>query len=86
MQTSLNHIRPGNGAVIIRITAGAKQARHLEQLGLVPGQQVYCCYRSPSGQVTGLEVGEQNLVLRTRDLEKIRVRSLPDRTVRPSVI
>lgn len=86
MQTSLNHIRPGNGAVIMKITACGKQARHLEQLGLVPGQQVYCCYRSPSGQVTGLELGQQNIVLRTRELEKVRVRSLPDRTVLPVII
>lgn len=74
MQTGLNTLAPGMEAVITQMHLEKAIQQRLQDFGLVPGTKVYCCYRSPGGRVTALEFRGVVLALRTRDLEKIRVR------------
>ena len=73
METSLNCVRPGARAVVMQIGVEPELARRLRDFGLVPGTRVCCCYRSPGGQVTALELRGTVVALRTRDLKHIRV-------------
>lgn len=61
------------GSVVEIDTSGELKAR-LRDFGLVPGTKVCRRYCSPGGDVTAIELRGSVLALRTRDLEKIRVR------------
>lgn len=74
METNLNCIRPGAQAVVTQINADARLKCRLRDFGLVPGTVVRCRYRTPGGGVTALEFRGTVVALRTRDLQKIRVR------------
>ena len=74
MEMSLNAVRPGMRAVVIKIDTDAALKRRLRAFGLVPGTAVSCRYRCPWGTVTALELRGSVLALRTEDLKKIRVR------------
>lgn len=74
METCLNCIRPGMRAVVTQIDAEAGLKCRLRDFGLVPGTAVRCRYRTPGGSVTALEFRGAVVALRTRDLQKIRVR------------
>lgn len=74
METNLNCIRPGAQAVVTQIHADTRLKSRLRDFGLVPGTVVRCRYRSPGGSVTALEFRGTVVALRTRDLQKIRVR------------
>lgn len=74
MNTTLNHIRPGMQAVVLKITVQEALERRLQDFGLVPGTRVRCRYRSPGQQVTALECRGAVIALRTRDLRQIQVR------------
>ena len=74
METGLHCIRPGAVAVVTRIDTEPVLCRRLKAFGLVPGTKVRCCYRCPWGDVTALELRGSVLALRTKDLQKIRVR------------
>ena len=74
MEISLDRVRPGVQAVVSAIEAGEALTSRLRDFGLVPGTRVCCCYRSPGGQVTALELRGTVLALRTVDLKGIWVR------------
>lgn len=74
MQTGLDQVRPGQGATVLKMEVQEALCSRLRDFGMVPGTQVHCCYRSPGGQVTALECRGAVIALRTRDLQKIRVR------------
>lgn len=74
METSLDQLRTGVGAVVTKIGVKGELARRLQDFGLVPGTLVCCRYRSPGGQVTALELRGTVVALRTRDLKNIGVR------------
>lgn len=74
MESGLHCVSPGECAVVTEIAVGKALTARLRDFGLVPGTAVRCCYRSPGGQVTALALRGSVLALRTRDLEKIRVR------------
>lgn len=74
METSLDLLRPGVKAVVIRIDAEPSLCRRLRDFGLVVGTTVQCRYRCPWGAVTALELRGATLALRTADMRKIRVR------------
>jgi len=74
METGLDQLRPGCRGVVIRIDTEAALRQKLKAFGLVPGTVVSCRYRCPWGHVTALELRGSVLALRTRDLQKIRVR------------
>lgn len=74
MEISLDRVRPGVQSVVTAIRVQEALERRLRDFGLVPGTRVCCCYRSPGGQVTALELRGTVLALRTKDLRGIRVR------------
>lgn len=74
METSLDRIRPGARAVVTQIHTEPALRRRLRDFGLIPGTVVCCRYRNPWGDVTALQLRGTVLAMRTRDLEKIRVR------------
>lgn len=74
MEISLDRLRPGGEAVVIGMDVSEEYRRRLRDFGLVPGTKVRCGYRSPGGQVTALCVRGAMVALRTRDLQRIRVR------------
>ncbi len=74
METSLNLLRPGKEAVVLRIETDPALRGRLRDFGMVPGTRVRCWYRCPWGTVTALELRGAVLALRTADLRKIRVR------------
>ena len=74
MQTSLKELKCGKWAEITQIGVKAELARRLRDFGFVPGTQVCCRYRDPSGRVTALELRGTVIAMRTRDLQQIRVR------------
>ena len=74
METSLDQLRTGVGAVVTKIGVKGELARRLQDFGLVPGTLVCSRYRSPGGQVTALELRGTVVALRTRDLKNIGVR------------
>ena len=73
METSLDRVRPGEGAVVIQIDTGDALRQRLADFGLVPGTAVHCRYRSPGADVTALGFRGTVVALRTRDLKHIRV-------------
>ena len=73
METSLDRLRLNRRAVVTEITVNEELARRLRDFGLIPGTQVCCRYRDPSGRVTALELRGAVIALRTRDLKQIRV-------------
>lgn len=74
METGLDRVRPQMTAEVLKLDVETGLQRRLWDFGLVPGTKVRCCYRSPGGQVTALEVRGSVLAIRTRDLQSIRVR------------
>lgn len=74
METTLDLLRPGVEAVVIKIDVQYFLKRRLTDFGLVPGTAVRCRYRSPGRDVTALEFRGTVVALRTRDLKHIRVR------------
>lgn len=74
METVLSCIRPGIKAEVLKIDTDAGLKCRLRDFGLVPGTVVCCRYRTPGGSVTALEFRGTVVALRTRDLQKIRVR------------
>lgn len=74
MQTNLNFLRLGRHAVVEMVDTEPALRQRLRDFGLVPGTHVCCRYRTPGGSVTAVEFRGCVVALRTRDLEKIRVR------------
>lgn len=74
MQTNLNFLRQGKLAVVENVDTEPALRQRLRDFGLVPGTLVCCRYRTPGGSVTAVEFRGSVVALRTRDLEKIRVR------------
>lgn len=74
MESGLHCVRPGESAVVTKIEVDRALEARLRDFGMVPGTAVKCCYRSPGGQVTALALRGCVLALRTRDLQRIRVR------------
>ncbi len=74
MEMSLDCLRPGNRAVVIQIDTDPALRCRLRDFGLVPGTVICCRYRNPWGDVTALELRGSVIALRTRDLQRIRVR------------
>ena len=74
METSLDRVRLNGRAVVTEITVKTELARRLRDFGMIPGTQVCCRYRDPSGRVTALELRGTVIALRTRDLKQILVR------------
>ena len=71
MEITLDHLRPGMGASVVRIDTKDVLRRRLKDFGFVPGTRVRCCYRSPHADVSAISFRGSVLALRSRDLAKI---------------
>lgn len=74
MQITMDHLRLGEKAQVVRLDTGDGLTRRLRDFGLVPGTVVYSRYRTPGGSVTAIELRGIVIALRTRELSKILVR------------
>lgn len=75
MELSLDRLLPGQQGVVTCIDTAAGLQNRLYSFGMIPGTRVYCRYQTPGGSVTALEFRGTVVALRTRDLQKIRVKS-----------
>lgn len=74
MELALSRLEPRHWATVIRMEVSGELEKRLKDYGMVPGTRVNLCYRSPRGDVSAVEFRGAVLALRTRDLDKIRVR------------
>ena len=74
MEMSLDRLKPGCCAAVTRMNTPKELTLRLRDYGLVPGTGVRCCYRSPGGKVTALELLDTVVAIRTRELKQILVR------------
>lgn len=74
METSLDLLRPGIKAVVVRMDVEPSLYRRLRDFGLVVGTTVTCRYRCPWGTVNALELRGATIALRTAVMRKIWVR------------
>ena len=76
METGLDCLRLGQKGTVLEINTDQSLRGRLQAFGLIPGTLVCCRYRTPGGSVTALEFRGTVIALRTRDMQKIRVRCL----------
>lgn len=71
MEITLDQLRPGMDASVVRINTKEVLRRRLKDFGFVPGTLVRCCYRSPRADVSAISFRGSVLALRRRDLARI---------------
>ena len=73
MEIGLHLLPLGKSGCVSSVDKNTALHHRLEELGLIPGTQVCCRYRTPGGEVTALEFRGTTIALRTRDMRTIRV-------------
>lgn len=76
MLITLDQLCPGRKGVVVTMDTPKALTARLRDFGMIPGSVVRCCYRSPQGKVTALEVMGAVIALRTVYLKNIQVRCL----------
>ncbi len=74
MEIRLNTLPPEKKGIVTKICVPEALRRRLADFGLIRGTLVRCCYRSPGGHATALNLRGTVVALRTRDLAGIWVR------------
>lgn len=69
MLITLDRLRPGMGATVVRVDAQDALRRRLSDFALVPGTYVRCSYRT--AHVSALSFRGSVVALRSRDLARI---------------
>lgn len=70
---SLADLSIGSAGRIVSLELGGLLRRRILDLGMVPGTQVRCVRKSPSGDPIAFQVRGSIIALRTEDLKKIKV-------------
>jgi len=70
---SLADLSIGSAARIVSLELGGLLRRRILDLGMVPGTQVRCVRKSPSGDPIAFQVRGCIIALRTEDLKNIKV-------------
>lgn len=70
---ALNCLPEGQSAYVTEIHTEPSMHRRLADLGLIPGTQVTCLYRSPAGDPTAYLIRSAVIALRNHDAAQIRV-------------
>ncbi len=78
---TLNHISVGQRATVTSLTTQGAMRRRLCDIGLIPGTQVECLGRSPSGDPSAYLIRGAVIAIRQRDGQQIFV--IPDGEVMP---
>lgn len=71
MELTLDQLRPGMEAVVLRLTLGEELRLRLQDFGLVPGTRVGCRCRSAKGELIALELRGTVVALRRGALRGI---------------
>lgn len=71
---ALNCLSEGQSAYVMEICNEPSMHRRLADLGLIPGTQITCLYRSPSGDPTAYLIRSAVIALRNCDAAQIRVK------------
>lgn len=71
MEFSLDALRPGQCAVVVRLDVDSTLEDRLKSFGMVPNTIVCCCYHSPDGSVASFSCRGGIIAIRTKDLRRI---------------
>lgn len=71
--TTLNKLETGEKAVVKQVNISGIMKRRLLDLGLIPGTEVSCMLRSPSGDPVAFLIRGAVIALRTEDSSNIVV-------------
>ena len=74
MEIGLHRIGLCRWVEVTRVEVKEPLRQRLWDIGLIPGTAVCCRYRTPDRKVTAVEFRGTVVALRTRDLQRIRVR------------
>lgn len=69
----LSGLTPGKSGRVVACRCDGDMAKRLEELGLIPGTEVTCLHRSPSGSPAAYDIQGAAIALRRVDAEKIWV-------------
>ena len=64
---SLDRLEPGQRAVVRRLCLAESMARRLQELGLIPGTAVACCWKRPRGGPAAYRFRGTTIALRAYD-------------------
>lgn len=70
---NLNDIRPGECAVVKRVTGGGDIHRRLIELGLTPGARVECVGKSPGGDPKAFIIRGAVIAIRAADCKCVAI-------------
>lgn len=70
---NLNHISVGQRATVSALTAQGAMRRRLNDIGLIPGTQVECLGRSPSGDPSAYLIRGAVIAIRQVDGQNILI-------------
>ena len=68
----LSRVPDGKRVTVREILLGGETRRRFYELGLLPGTQVTCLHRAPSGSPIAFEVRGAAIAIRSRDAAQIR--------------
>ncbi len=71
--TSLRFLKPGQEAVISKITTGGEMGRRIRDMGLVPGASIQVLGRAPLNDPVEIKLSDYNLTLRNNEADFIMV-------------
>ena len=72
-QISLDTLAPSQHAFICSVAARDDIRRRLQELGFLPGAEVVCLMRAPSGDPTAYRICSAVIALRREDAQRIRI-------------
>ena len=70
---TLRALKPGDGAVIVKVTTGGELGRRIRDMGLVPGTRVQVLGRAPLKDPVEIKVRGYNLTLRNNEADHILI-------------
>lgn len=72
----LSDLKPGKHAYVLENGCSHQLQKRLEDMGLLPGAEIVCLHKSPSGSPVAYDIQGASIALRRRDTREIRVEEL----------
>lgn len=79
---SIDHLKPGSQATIVRLGGERLFRRRLMELGLLPGSRIRLVRRSDVGDVLELEVRRSRVTVRRGEAREIEVEAVEPAPIR----
>lgn len=76
-RSALSQISPGRTVRVVENDCERNLEKRLEDLGLIPGAEICCLHRSPSGSPAAYDIQGAVIALRKSDAAKIWVEAIP---------